>query len=129
ARLPGLVDESLETAEAGLRGPRRAAVVAEHVEHPPHLPHRVAPRVTHPLHRMCGLLGARGHRLRRTICHDDHRAEAVRDDVMDLAGDPRTFLGSGDRLPRVTLPRELLGAALQGDHMFTPRLGQQAEWG
>src|SRR5699024_6139596 len=47
ARLPGLVDESLETAEAGLRGPRRAAVVAEHIEHPPHLPHRVAPRVTH----------------------------------------------------------------------------------
>ena len=96
-----LVDEPLDFAQTGLRS-HALIVGAQHLEHTAHLRQRGPTRHLHGLQRaLCRvriLVGdpPRGRGL------DDHDADVVGDDVMQLAGYAGTLLGHG--LGRFLLP-------------------------
>src|SRR5262249_34552805 len=91
-----VVEQLLEACETRLWHERvRVSVGAEHPEETPHLLERCSP----------GALDRRERRVRRRVLRevetfgaglDDDDAERVRDDVVELAGDPRPLLGDGE---------------------------------
>ena len=118
ARLAHLLDEVAEVAQARLRRERELVVGApQHPEQPAHLGHRGAAggldRREHlarlrPLVAERPALGARLH---------DHDREVVRDDVVQLARDPRALLGDRE-------PRRVVALVLELDRARGERLGE-----
>ena len=92
-------DELVEPVQAGLRGRRRVAVAGRDArQQPPQLAERLAPGRLDRAQRRARLVGALVEDVvGRGGLHDDDR-DAVRDDVVQLARDPRLLLA--DRAAR-----------------------------
>ena len=96
--------------QARLRGQRRRLLgPAEYADHPPHLGERLATGLLDDLQRLALLVLIRleqpphGRGLHR------HHADAVPDDVVQFAGDPRALLGNGEACLLFALHFGLLG--------------------
>ena len=114
AGAPKGLQQRVEAAEAGLRSQLHVlGPLAHGAEEAAHLAERVA----------AGLLDAR-ERLpvplqlgRQLVPHgpdlEHHDADGVRDDVVQLAGDPRALLRDGDTGRRLALPLRVIGTRLR----------------
>ena len=99
AALAHALEERVHTRQAGLRRQlATVAVASEHAEQPAHLGEGVAARLLDDRERLTGArprlpLTSTRHRLRL----DDHRAQPVRDDRLELGGDPAALVLDGPR--------------------------------
>ena len=102
ARLPNPVGEDLEVREPRMRPQRQLTVLnAKHPQESPHLDQRLPPRRLDGAERLtCRGLLTLEHAL-PGLCLHDHHADRVRDDVVQLTGDPGPLLG--DCLPFLLL--------------------------
>ena len=91
----------------GLRRQRRVGVgPAQDAERAAHLVQRVAARALDRLERLARALGVAVEHPPRALGLRDHHADAVRDDVVQLARDPRALLADGDALALALLALE-----------------------
>ena len=128
-------DQILDSAQARLRRQRGAVVVkSQHAEHPSHLLQRLAAGALDRAERLArGALAVAQHAPRPARLQQ-HDADRVRDDVVQLARDPRPLLG--DRcmgslvglaldLIRATLQRALAGTAAAHDAASNERAAEE----
>src|SRR6187549_1891680 len=107
--------------QARLRRQRELLVAAaQDAEHPPQLDKRLPPARFDRAERLAhGLLLAHQDAL-GSLRLDDDDADCVRDDVVQLARDPRTLLRRGEPRPLVALPLEPASASPQLDRLQPP---------
>src|SRR6266550_1589993 len=102
-RFTRVLDEPLDLVEGGLwREGRRLLGSPEHAHHAPHLGERLAPGLLDDEQCLALLLLMRSEQPPRRRSLDGHHAHAVPDDVVQLAGDPRSLVG--DREASALLP-------------------------
>ena len=107
-RRPHLVGEGRDPLERRLRRPRLLLVVVpQHPEQPAHLAERLLAGALDRVERGAGRLGIGGEHLAAAARLDDDDRDRVRDDVVELAGDPRALLGHGGSRPLVLVALEL----------------------
>ena len=94
--------------ERRLRRPRLLLVVVpQHPEQPAHLAERLLARALDRVEGGAGRLGIGGEHLAPAARLDDDDRDRVRDDVVELAGDPRALLRHGGSGPLVLVALEL----------------------
>ena len=113
-RLAELAHQPVELAESRLRRKRQELLtLAHHAQQAPQLQNGVARRRLDRAHGLPGLLGLALHQL---LCRGGlhaHHADAVRDDVVELACDPRALLDDGGTGPLLPIALEPHGAVAQ----------------
>ena len=110
-----LLDQLVEVGEARLRRPRRSGpvvVVPQQSQRPVHLGHRLAPEVG-------DRVGLRGDprvvdRHPERLGLDDHQADVVGDDVVEILGDPHALLGDRPVGQQLALAVGAVGPVAQG---------------
>ena len=106
---------------------RRLLGAAQHADHPPHLGERLATGLLDDLQRLAFLVlvrleqPAHGRGLHR------HHADAVADDVVQLAGDPRALLGDGEACLLLALQLGLLGKPARHVGLAKPLAEREAD--
>ena len=114
ARLARLRDEPVEVLEARLRRESRCLLrPAQHADEPAHLGQRLAPGLLDDLQRLALALLLRLEQPAHARRLDGHHADAVADDVVELARDPRTLLGDGCARLLLACALESLGSLLR----------------
>ena len=110
----GSPDARISSASAGsrssdgLRRPRLLLVVVpQHPEQPAHLAERLLARALDRVERRARRLGIGTEHLAPATRLDDDDRDRVRDDVVELASDPRALLRDGDSRPLVLVALEL----------------------
>ena len=122
-----LVHERLELRGARLGRESLALLRAQHAEQAPHLTQRLAARVADRAQRGGGLRRPlRGARRRAVRLHDHHR-QRVRDDIVQLAGDPGALARGADRRLLIALERQQPVALLQRGDLGPPRAPPRAQ--
>ena len=113
ARLANLGYQVAQAAQPGLRRERRLAVaLAEQTQQPAQLGHSLPSALLDRLERFSGgLLARRQHPALGCGLHDDD-AQAVRDDVVQFAGDPGPLGRDGAGCPGLLVTLEHFGAVL-----------------
>jgi hypothetical protein len=109
-----VLDQPLELLEARLRGERgRLLWAPQHADHPPHLGERLPARLLDDEQGLALLLlvGAEQATNRRRL--HGHHADAVPDDVVQLARDPRPLVRDGESCPLLPLALGPLGPLLR----------------
>jgi hypothetical protein len=97
AGLARLGDELVDLLEARLGGERgRLFGPAEDADHSPHLGERLAPGLLDDEQRLELLLLVGPEQAAHGRCLHGHHADAVPDDVVELARDPRPLIGNGE---------------------------------
>ncbi len=116
AGLPHLRDQVLDLFDVGLGNvlpALRGVTGPQHAEQPPHLRERLPAGAGDGLQGLLGLVGGRVHDVGGTVGLDDHHRHVVRDDVVQLAGDPGPLGGDGDLGLRLAFPLQAGGTLLQ----------------
>ena len=121
-------EELLEVLQARLRRQRRRLFgAAQYADHPPHLGERLATGLLDDLQRLAFLVlvrleqPAHGRGLHR------HHADAVADDVVQLAGDPGALLGDGEACLLLTLQLGLVGKPARHVGLAKPLAEREAD--
>jgi hypothetical protein len=122
------VNDTSQLADARLGHHARAAVVAaQHAEHAAHLGQRLPPGARDRAQRFAGPLRRAVQRVSRPVRLHHHDADVVRDDVVQLAGDPGPLGGRGHLGLRVAFPLQAGGAVLQRGVVAAPVTHRVAE--
>ncbi len=116
-----MLQKRVELSESGLRQPRRLVIeLAQHAEQAPQLRDRLAGGVLDRAKRLPRPFGIGvQHLLRRRGLHT-HQADAVRDHVVELAGDPRALLDHRLTSLLLALPLEPRRLKLEVRQLLTP---------
>ena len=128
ARLADPRDERRDRPDAGLRGePTVRRVVAESTEEPAKLGHRLAARCLDGEQGLFGRVRRASNDLAGRARLDDHDADPVGDDVVQLAGHVPALLGRGRRQPLLSIAERAFRFFIAADRLEAARPNDVAD--